>query len=155
MVKNRLNDRVRAGRVSASGRRRHGTAAVGDFSVRPLLADERRPPRRSERPLGDAHRRPATHRHGASGCARPNTDGRVSPKQPPNESSYPEPATSTRDPSNRNFHSINTPPRSSSIDCGIGRPSALAVFGLINSSNSVGCATGSSAGFCPLRILST
>jgi hypothetical protein len=52
------------------------------------------------------------------------------------------------------YHSIKTPPRSS-IDCGIVRPSAFAVFGLINSSNSVGCATGSSAGFCPLSILST
>ena len=38
---------------------------------------------------------------------------------------------------------------------GIVRPSACAVFRLITSSNLVGCSTGSSAGFVPLRILST
>ena len=35
------------------------------------------------------------------------------------------------------------------------RPSALAVFKLITSSNLVGCSTGRSAGFAPLKILST
>src|SRR5262245_28596433 len=35
------------------------------------------------------------------------------------------------------------------------RPSALAVFTLITSSNLVGCSTGRSAGFTPLRIRST
>ena len=44
--------------------------------------------------------------------------------------------------------------RSSSV-CGIGNPSAFAVFMLITSSNFVGCSTGRSAGFAPLRILST
>ena len=34
-------------------------------------------------------------------------------------------------------------------------PSAFAVFRLITSSNFVGCSTGRSAGFAPLRILST
>ena len=38
---------------------------------------------------------------------------------------------------------------------GIVRPSALAVFKLIISSNFVGCSTGMSAGFVPLRFLST
>src|SRR5207248_234247 len=35
------------------------------------------------------------------------------------------------------------------------RPNALAAFRLITSSNFVGCWTGKSAGFAPLRILST
>jgi hypothetical protein len=38
---------------------------------------------------------------------------------------------------------------------GIVRPICLAVLRLITSSNFVGCSTGSSAGFAPLRILST
>ena len=42
-----------------------------------------------------------------------------------------------------------------STDCGIGSPSALAVLRLTRNSNLVGCSTGSSAGFAPLRILST
>jgi hypothetical protein len=41
------------------------------------------------------------------------------------------------------------------IDCGIARPSALAVVVLITSSNRLGCCTGRSAGFAPRRILST
>ena len=40
------------------------------------------------------------------------------------------------------------------IDCGIVTPICLAVFRLITSSNFVGCSTGISAGFIPLRILS-
>ena len=40
----------------------------------------------------------------------------------------------------------------SSSDGGIVRPSALAVLRLITSSNFVGCWTGKSAGFAPLRI---
>src|SRR5574337_2226370 len=40
-------------------------------------------------------------------------------------------------------------------DCGIVRPSALAVLRLITSSNLLGCSTGRSAGLAPLRILST
>ena len=43
----------------------------------------------------------------------------------------------------------------SSSDCGIVRPSALAVLRLITSSNLVGCSMGKSPGFAPLRILST
>src|SRR5207249_7550689 len=42
-----------------------------------------------------------------------------------------------------------------STDCGIVTPSSLAVFKLMNSSNLVDCSTGRSAGFVPLRILST
>src|SRR5437764_8509860 len=37
-------------------------------------------------------------------------------------------------------------------DCGTVRPSAVAVLRLITSSNLVGCWTGRSAGFAPLRI---
>src|SRR2546425_4565699 len=51
-------------------------------------------------------------------------------------------------------HSITWSARSSS-DCGIVRPSALAVLRLITSSNFVGCSTGRAAGLAPLRILST
>src|SRR5262249_11005874 len=40
-------------------------------------------------------------------------------------------------------------------DCGMVRPSALAVLALITSSNLVGCSTGRSAGLAPLMILST
>jgi hypothetical protein len=42
-----------------------------------------------------------------------------------------------------------------SSDGGIVSPSAFAVLRLITSSNLVGCSTGRSAGFVPLRILST
>jgi hypothetical protein len=42
-----------------------------------------------------------------------------------------------------------------STDGGIVRPSAFAVFRFITNSNLVGCSTGRSAGFAPLRILST
>jgi hypothetical protein len=44
---------------------------------------------------------------------------------------------------------------STMIESGIVRPSALAVLRLITNSNFVGCSTGRSAGFAPLRILST
>src|SRR5207249_7667140 len=42
-----------------------------------------------------------------------------------------------------------------STDCGIVRPICFAVLRLITNSNFVGCSTGRSAGFAPLRILST
>src|SRR5262245_19072720 len=42
-----------------------------------------------------------------------------------------------------------------STDCGIVRLSAFAVFRLITNSNFVGRSTGNSAGFAPVRILST
>jgi hypothetical protein len=42
-----------------------------------------------------------------------------------------------------------------SNEVGTVRPSALAVFILITSSNLVGCSTGRSEGLAPLRILST
>ena len=49
-------------------------------------------------------------------------------------------------------HSMTWSARSS-IVCGIVRPSALAVLRLMVSANLVGCSTGRSAGFAPLRIL--
>jgi hypothetical protein len=49
------------------------------------------------------------------------------------------------------FHSIISSARTM-MDGGIVRPSALAVFRLMTSSNLVGCWTGKSAGFAPLRI---
>ena len=54
----------------------------------------------------------------------------------------------------RENHSTIWSARSSSA-CGILTPSAFAVLRLIANSNFVGCSTGSSAGFAPLRILST
>ena len=48
-------------------------------------------------------------------------------------------------------HSITSSARASSVG-GISRPSALAVLRLMTSSNLVGCTTGRSAGFSPLRI---
>src|SRR5262249_34733059 len=50
------------------------------------------------------------------------------------------------------LHSITSSAMASSLS-GIWRPSALAVLRLITSSNLVGCSTGNSAGFAPLRIL--
>ena len=52
------------------------------------------------------------------------------------------------------FHSITSSARASSVG-GTEMPSAFAVFKLITSSNLVGCSTGRSAGFAPLKILST
>ncbi len=51
-------------------------------------------------------------------------------------------------------YSITSSARASS-DGGMLSPRALAVFRLITSSNFVGCSTGMSPGFAPLRILST
>ena len=42
-----------------------------------------------------------------------------------------------------------------SSDCGMARPSVLAVLRLMTSSNFVGCSTGRSAGVAPVRILCT
>ncbi len=52
------------------------------------------------------------------------------------------------------FHSITSSARVRRLG-GISRPSAFAVFKLITSSYLVGCSTGRSAGFAPLKILST
>ena len=46
-------------------------------------------------------------------------------------------------------------PRAAAAIAGCVMPSAFAVLRLITSSNFVGCSTGRSAGFAPLRILST
>ena len=51
-------------------------------------------------------------------------------------------------------HSITSSARASK-EGGTVRPSALAVFMLIASSNLVGCSTGRSEGLAPFRILST
>jgi len=51
-------------------------------------------------------------------------------------------------------HSITLSARSR-IESGILMPSAFAALRLMNSSNVVGCSTGRSPGFAPLRILST
>jgi hypothetical protein len=51
-------------------------------------------------------------------------------------------------------YSITSSARTSN-EGGTVRPSALAVFMLMMSSNLVGCSTGRSAGLAPLRILST
>src|SRR5262249_9163973 len=51
-------------------------------------------------------------------------------------------------------HSITSSARAKNVS-GIVRPSALMVVRLMTSSNLVGCSTGRSAGFVPLRILST
>ena len=51
-------------------------------------------------------------------------------------------------------HSIKWSARSSN-DWGMVKRSAFAVFRLITNSNFVGCSTGRSPGFAPLRILST
>jgi hypothetical protein len=51
------------------------------------------------------------------------------------------------------LHSITWSARKR-MDCGIERPRAFAVLRLITSSNLVGCSTGRSPGFAPLRILS-
>ena len=52
------------------------------------------------------------------------------------------------------LHSITSSARASSVG-GTSRPSALAVLRLMTSSNLVGCCTGRSAGFSPLRMRST
>src|SRR6516162_5200331 len=51
-------------------------------------------------------------------------------------------------------HSITSSARASSVG-GTSRPSVLAVLRLITSSNLIGCSTGRSAGFAPLRMRST
>ena len=48
-------------------------------------------------------------------------------------------------------HRITSSARSNS-DCGMARPSALAVFTLMHNSNRFGCSMGNSAGLAPLRI---
>ena len=54
----------------------------------------------------------------------------------------------------RRSHSITSSARASSVGGG-DRSSALVVFRLMISSNLIGCSTGRSAGFAPLKILST
>src|SRR5262249_34053184 len=62
-------------------------------------------------------------------------------------------AAEQRDELAPSHHSITSSARASSAG-GTVRPSALAVLRLIASSNFVGCSTGRSVGFVPLRILS-
>jgi hypothetical protein len=54
----------------------------------------------------------------------------------------------------KQLYSITSSARESSVG-GTVRRSAFAVFKLITNSNLVGCSTGRSAGFAPLKILST
>ena|ERR1700730_3557256 len=54
----------------------------------------------------------------------------------------------------KSYHSMTSSARARS-EGGIARPSAFAVLRLMTSSNFVGCSTGRSDGFAPLRILST
>jgi hypothetical protein len=56
--------------------------------------------------------------------------------------------------SKQQLYSITSSARVSSVG-GTMMPSAFAVFKLMTSSNLVGCSTGRSAGFAPLKILST
>src|SRR5262249_38830825 len=53
--------------------------------------------------------------------------------------------------SKQHLHSITSSARVSNVG-GTSRPSALAVLRLITNSNLVGCITGKSAGFAPLRM---
>src|SRR5262249_23509057 len=79
------------------------------------------------------------------------------PLQRPN-SRHPQTAAQgqfqTRAPHQRKAYSMTSSARARS-EGGTVRPSALAVFRLINNSNFVGCSTGRSPGFAPLKILST
>src|SRR5262245_23664930 len=63
-------------------------------------------------------------------------------------------AAEQRDEAAAPHYSSTSSARASSVGC-TSRPSALAVLRLITSSNLVGCSTGSSDGFAPLKILST
>ena len=62
--------------------------------------------------------------------------------------------TDERRPAAKHRHSITSSAVARS-EGGIVRPISLAVFRLMTSSNRVGCSTGSSAGFPPLRIFAT
>src|SRR6266487_3332080 len=86
-----------------------------------------------------------------TGLSRPLPAGQVDAT---NGSNAPFRSVSLLDNGRSQTHSITSSARSSS-DFGIVRPSDLAVFRLTTSSHFVGCATGRSTGFNPLRILST
>ena len=78
-------------------------------------------------------------------CCRIVEIGRIGPRQRSGRSSAEEiPAPHSRTSSAR-----------ARIEGGMSIPSAFAVFRLMINSNFVGCSTGSSEGFAPLRILST
>jgi hypothetical protein len=85
---------------------------------------------------------------GAIGSASP---GRLKPTLTGSSNLTPPGPNTSHSPS---AHSMTSSARAR-IDCGTVRPSALAVFRLIASSNLVGCSIGRSAGLAPLRILST
>jgi hypothetical protein len=60
-------------------------------------------------------------------------------------------APGTREMNARRFYSITSSAVASNA-CGTWRPSILAVEALMTSSNLLGCSTGKSAGFAPLRM---
>ena len=102
---------------------------------------------RREARRGEAHRHPAQDlaedvAAGAGGGARLEAAARRCARW-----------SGKRSPS-REIYSITRSARTST-DCGIVRPSALAVLRLITSSILVGCSIGKSPGLAPLRILST
>src|SRR5262249_58428113 len=75
----------------------------------------------------------------------PRPRPRAPPPRPP-----PRPATQELD-ELAPLHSITSSERACNV-AGISKPSAFAVLRLITSSNVVGCSTGRSAGFAPLRM---
>ena len=80
--------------------------------------------------------------------------GTYVPVEEPSTASQPELMHRNKRHGRLHGYSITSSARASSVG-GTSRPSVLAVLRLITSSNFVGCSTGRSAGFAPLRILST
>src|SRR6516164_7639056 len=93
----------------------------------------------------------ACHRIGRPEVYEPD-DGHRRPLRPRHEGPRSRRAAEQRDELATLHHSITSSASASSLS-GIWRPSALAVLRLITNSNLVGCSTGNSAGFAPLRIL--
>ena len=115
---------------------------------------------------------PASVLKSGTGAAPARASRALSSVRAPHESDEPSPAgevvddAARRDEADRDgaarpstpdgslAHRMTSSARTSN-DCGSVRPSALAVLRLIASSNVVGCSTGRSPGFEPLRTLST
>jgi hypothetical protein len=99
----------------------------------------------------------AVHRRQATDRTRPYAAGRTSQEQPFNESSYPATGADWCDRRNHpgSIHHWITSSARSSSDCGIVRPSNLAVRRLMVSSSLLGNSIGRSLGFAPRRTLST
>jgi hypothetical protein len=86
---------------------------------------------------------------------RPTADPWSSPKRTPNATSQRQSGRTVHRRERSATRNYQITSARTCSDWGIVRPSALAVFELMTSSNLVGCSTGRSAGFAPLRILST